>query len=327
MEAVQRGAFDYLTKPFVKDELRAKIARALAAGAGRATASGCCTVGRDARVVGRAWTACSSRRPGRRRDDRGRALHRVPDRRRAARAGGERRHAGRRSWSRARGRGRRAAMDKNAPTIRPRPDGRVIVAAPLVGRAGSGRRAGDRDAGARRADRGRPRAPRALLVAGRGRHPQHARARAAAQRRARGARPHGDAGRARAQEPAGGPAALRAAPRAAARARGDEDEGAELARKITATVDHLAAVVSEITAFGRTARAAAGADRPRRRSSTNASRSPSARQVARETSRSTRAHDPACPPAAVDPREMRKAFLNLILNGLESLGTGRPAHA
>src|SRR6266581_9214470 len=30
VEAVQRGAFDYLTKPFVRDELRAKIARALA---------------------------------------------------------------------------------------------------------------------------------------------------------------------------------------------------------------------------------------------------------------------------------------------------------
>src|SRR2546428_7181901 len=31
VEAVQRGAFDYLTKPFVRDELRAKIRRALAA--------------------------------------------------------------------------------------------------------------------------------------------------------------------------------------------------------------------------------------------------------------------------------------------------------
>src|SRR2546423_2402441 len=29
VEAVQRGAFDYLTKPFVRDELRAKIGRAL----------------------------------------------------------------------------------------------------------------------------------------------------------------------------------------------------------------------------------------------------------------------------------------------------------
>src|SRR5262245_3297324 len=30
VEAVQRGAFDYLTKPFVKDELRSKIMRAVA---------------------------------------------------------------------------------------------------------------------------------------------------------------------------------------------------------------------------------------------------------------------------------------------------------
>src|SRR5437879_2213897 len=31
VEAVRRGAFDYLTKPFVRDELRSKIARTLAA--------------------------------------------------------------------------------------------------------------------------------------------------------------------------------------------------------------------------------------------------------------------------------------------------------
>ena len=31
VEEVQRGAFDYLTKPFVRDERRAKIGRALAA--------------------------------------------------------------------------------------------------------------------------------------------------------------------------------------------------------------------------------------------------------------------------------------------------------
>jgi two-component system sensor histidine kinase AtoS len=36
-----------------------------------------------------------------------------------------------------------------------------------------------------------------------------------------------------------------------------------------------------------------------------------------------RVYDPACPPQAMlDARELRKAFLNLILNGLESLGPG-----
>jgi two-component system sensor histidine kinase AtoS len=44
--------------------------------------------------------------------------------------------------------------------------------------------------------------------------------------------------------------------------------------------------------------------------------------VAREDIEVTCAHDPACPPAPLDAREMRKAFLNLILNGLEALGAG-----
>jgi len=37
-----------------------------------------------------------------------------------------------------------------------------------------------------------------------------------------------------------------------------------------------------------------------------------------------RVYDPRCPEAALDGRELRKAFLNLILNGLEALdGRGR----
>jgi signal transduction histidine kinase len=35
-----------------------------------------------------------------------------------------------------------------------------------------------------------------------------------------------------------------------------------------------------------------------------------------------RAYDPACPEAFVDARELRKAFLNLILNALEALEGG-----
>src|SRR5436190_4429649 len=102
--------------------------------------------------------------------------------------------------------------------------------------------------------------------------------------------------------------------------RTQDAEGVELARKITSTVDHLAAVVSEITAFGR---------------QPELKRAPTAlaglldecltfarAKVAREDIEVTSAHDGACPPAAVDPREMRKAFLNLIINGLEALGPG-----
>jgi signal transduction histidine kinase len=35
-----------------------------------------------------------------------------------------------------------------------------------------------------------------------------------------------------------------------------------------------------------------------------------------------RAYDAACPEAMLDARELRKAFLNLVLNGLEALGPG-----
>jgi signal transduction histidine kinase len=104
--------------------------------------------------------------------------------------------------------------------------------------------------------------------------------------------------------------------------RGGDTESAEIARKISVAVERLGAVVAEITAFGRPpelhrapvslpplldeclafARARQGGDGV---------------EIVRE-------YDPACPEALVDPRELRKAFLNLILNGLEALeGDGR----
>src|SRR5882672_5317363 len=101
---------------------------------------------------------------------------------------------------------------------------------------------------------------------------------------------------------------------------GDGD-GAELAQKISATVDHLAAVVSEITAFGRPP---------------ELHRAPVALHAlldecvsfaqARIETKDVeifRIYDPTAPAQAMlDPRELRKAFLNLILNGLESLAPG-----
>jgi two-component system, NtrC family, sensor histidine kinase HydH len=104
--------------------------------------------------------------------------------------------------------------------------------------------------------------------------------------------------------------------------RGGDAESAETARKISVAVERLGAVVAEITAFGRPpelhrapvslpplldeclafARARQGGDGV---------------EIARE-------YDEACPEALVDARELRKAFLNLILNGLEALeGAGR----
>jgi len=102
--------------------------------------------------------------------------------------------------------------------------------------------------------------------------------------------------------------------------RTEDADGAELARKITGTVDHLAGVVTEITAFGRTP---------------ELKRAPTAlaalldecvtfarAKIARDDILVTCTHDPACPAAPLDAREMRKAFLNLVLNGLEALGAG-----
>jgi signal transduction histidine kinase len=100
---------------------------------------------------------------------------------------------------------------------------------------------------------------------------------------------------------------------------GDTD-GAGLAQKISSTVDHLATVVQEITAFGRPpelhrvpttlhalldeclAFAEAKCDTP--------------------DIEVIRAYDPSCPDAMLDARELRKAFLNLVLNGLEALSAG-----
>jgi signal transduction histidine kinase len=102
--------------------------------------------------------------------------------------------------------------------------------------------------------------------------------------------------------------------------RNADGDGADLARKITSTVDNLAAVVSEITAFGRTP--------PLKRVPTDLGAlldeciTFAKAKVAREDIEVTSVHDPACPEAPVDARELRKALLNLILNGLESIGPG-----
>jgi signal transduction histidine kinase len=105
------------------------------------------------------------------------------------------------------------------------------------------------------------------------------------------------------------------------------DEGgdatcSDLARKITSTVDHLAAVVSEITAFGRQPEL-------RRTPTPLAPLLDECIALARarcpaEGIEVVRGYDTACPEIEIDARELRKAFLNLILNGLEALeGRGR----
>ena len=99
-----------------------------------------------------------------------------------------------------------------------------------------------------------------------------------------------------------------------------DDDGAGLAQKITSTVDHLAAVVQEITAFGRPP------ELHRVPTSLHAllDECVGFAQAKCETPgiEVVRSYDPACPEALLDARELRKAFLNLVINGLESLRDG-----
>ncbi len=106
--------------------------------------------------------------------------------------------------------------------------------------------------------------------------------------------------------------------------RAQDAEGVELAGKIGATVDHLASVVAQIAAFGRPPEL--------HRTPTNVHAlldecvDLAAARFDAGAIEIARVWDPACPEAPLDARELRKAFLNLILNGLEALGgSGRLA--
>jgi signal transduction histidine kinase/FixJ family two-component response regulator len=100
---------------------------------------------------------------------------------------------------------------------------------------------------------------------------------------------------------------------------GDGD-GAALATKISSTVDHLAAVVQEITAFGRPP------ELHRAPMSLHALLDECVTLAAARCETPgvevLRAWDPTLPDAMLDGRELRKSFLNLILNGMEALGPG-----
>lgn len=102
--------------------------------------------------------------------------------------------------------------------------------------------------------------------------------------------------------------------------RNGDGDGSELAKKINSTVDHLAAVVSEITAFGRPpelhrAPVALGLLVDECLALALARRPDEEVEVTRE-------YDAACPEALLDARELRKAFSNLILNAVEALTPG-----
>jgi len=317
VEAVQRGAFDYLTKPFVRDELRAKIARALASRRWARDRERLLAVGETLASSGRMNRVLESvAQAAVETTEAERCIvfqhvdgHLVP----AASAGSPAPLLTALEEAAAR------AMEKNAPVTRPGHEGRLIVAAPLMVERGP--------AGALVIEtpvRVEPTEDDLELLAlfssqaAVAIHTTHELERL----RSGALAALGRMATQVAHEVKNPLAGLRLYARHLEQrlVRTGDTGGAELAQKITATVDHLAAVVSEITAFGRTPEL--------KRAPTDVvalldeCMTFARAKVAREDIEVTCTHDPACPPAPLDAREMRKAFLNLILNGLEALGAG-----
>jgi DNA-binding response OmpR family regulator len=249
VEAVQRGAFDYLTKPFVKDELRSKIARALASRRWARDRERLLTVGETLASSGRmdrvlesvAQAAVETTEAERCIVFQNIDGHLVP----AASAG-----TPAPEWTVLQQAAARA-MEKNGPVTLVVPEGRVVVAAPLVVERGP--------AGAlviETPTRVEPTEDDLELLA------------LFSSQAAIAIRTTHELERLRSGALAAlGRMATQAAhelknPLAGLRLyarhleqrleRKADHDGADLARKITATVDNLAAVVSEITAFGRT---------------------------------------------------------------------------
>ena len=102
--------------------------------------------------------------------------------------------------------------------------------------------------------------------------------------------------------------------------RAGDAEGADVAVKIGREVDHMTDLVREITQFGR--------PEALRRIPTSLNvllESCLALAQARVAGKAVRVAlelDPALPQAVLDPREMRKVFLNLIVNALEATEAG-----
>jgi two-component system, OmpR family, phosphate regulon sensor histidine kinase PhoR len=99
-----------------------------------------------------------------------------------------------------------------------------------------------------------------------------------------------------------------------------DGEGADVAGKISREVDHMTDLVREITQFGRP-----GSLRRVPTDLNGLLESCLALAQARVEGKENRVVlelDPALPQVALDPREMRKVFLNLIVNALEATDAG-----
>ncbi len=99
--------------------------------------------------------------------------------------------------------------------------------------------------------------------------------------------------------------------------RAGDAEGLEIVGKIGNAIDHLAELVTEITTYGRSPEL--------RRTATDINGlldeclSLAQDRLADRRVEIIREYDRACPAAWVDGRELRKVFLNLIVNGLEAI--------
>jgi signal transduction histidine kinase len=318
VDAVQRGAFDYLTKPFVRDELRAKIGRALATRRWARDRERLLAVGQtlaSSGVMDRVLDAVAQATVETTEAERcvvfqlqhGRLLP-------MASAGSPPP-----SWP-AMETAARAAMDKGVPATFPGSETGAIVAAPLLVQRGP--------AGALVIETPARVEPTeddlellALFssqaaVAIRNTHELE-------RLRSGALAALGRMATQVAHELKNPLAGLRLYARHLEQrlVKSNDDEGAGLAQKISGTVDHLAAVVSEITAFGRPpelhrAPVAVHALLDECVSFAQARISTEGIAIFRVYDAATPAH------AMLDARELRKAFLNLILNGLESLAPG-----
>ena len=315
--AVQRGAFDYLTKPFLRDELRAKIVRALASRRWARDRERLLAVGQTlassgimARVLDAVAQGAVETTEAERcvvfQQDRGRL---VP----MASAGSPPP-----SWA-ALEEAATAAMAKGLPVTFPGSDSAAIVAAPLVVQRGpAGAVVIETAPGIEPTDDDLD-----LLALFSSQAAVAVRNTHELERLRSGALAAlGRMATEVAHELKNPLAGLRLYARhleARLGKNGDAD-GAGLAQKITATVDHLATVVQEITAFGRPP------ELHRVATDVHAllDECLAFAQAKCETPgvEVLRDYDPACPYALLDVRELRKAFLNLVLNGMEALAAG-----
>ncbi|MBI1737490.1 MAG: response regulator [Candidatus Rokubacteria bacterium] len=317
VEAVQRGAFDYLTKPFVRDELRAKINRALATRRWARDRERLLAVGEtlaSSGMMSRVLEAVAQAAVETTEAERS-VVFLLTDARLVpmAAAGPPAETLDPLQAAAA------AAMEKGAPTSLREPDGRTIVAAPLVVQHDpAGALVIETPPNVEPAEEDLE-----LLAIFSAQAAVAIRNTYEVERLRSGALAAlGRMATQVAHELKNPLAGLRLYARHLEQrlsTKGD-DGGADVARKLTSTVDHLAAVVSEITAFGRPP---------------ELHRSPldlhalldecltfaKARVTTEDIEVVTR-YDDTCPAAYLDARELRKAFLNLVLNGLEALGAG-----